>query len=54
MMIIQNCIECKILGKQNWRMRILAAGRLNLFQQNFPINAMKKIGACVPPAPIFF
>ena len=25
MMIIQKCIECKILGKQNWRMRILGA-----------------------------
>ena len=36
-------------GRQFWR-----RGKLNSFQQNFPTNAMKKIGACVPPAPVFF
>ena len=59
MMIIQNCIECKILGKQNWRMRILGANfgggeNSTHFNRIFQQMQWKKIGACVPPAPVFF
>ena len=46
-MIIQKYIECKILGKQNWRMRISGAnfgGKIRLIST----NSMKKIDACVP------
>ena len=38
MMIIQKYIECKILGKQNWRMRILGAnfgGKIRLISTEF-------------------
>ena len=37
-MIIQKYIECKILGKQNWRMRILGAnfgGKIRLISTEF-------------------